>query len=75
MGYFLDRFGWGVWVSVIIPFSVIGAVLMLTLWTTQKEPRADAAEGALIFHIPAATFAEDVRRAKIGSRKRPACEN
>ena len=37
MGYFLDRFGWGVWVYLIIPFSVIGAVLMLTLWN--QTPR------------------------------------
>jgi OPA family glycerol-3-phosphate transporter-like MFS transporter len=32
LGYFLDRYGWGVWVYLIIPFSVIGALLMLTLW-------------------------------------------
>jgi OPA family glycerol-3-phosphate transporter-like MFS transporter len=32
LGWFLDRFGWGVWVYLIIPFSIIGAVLMLTLW-------------------------------------------
>ena len=49
MGYFLDRFGWGVWVYLIIPFSVIGAVLMLTLWnqTPRPQPRADAEERAL----------------------------
>jgi OPA family glycerol-3-phosphate transporter-like MFS transporter len=32
LGYFLDRFGWGVWAYLIIPFSLIGAVLMLTVW-------------------------------------------
>jgi OPA family glycerol-3-phosphate transporter-like MFS transporter len=32
LGYFLDKFGWGVWVYLIMPFSLIGAVLMLTLW-------------------------------------------
>ncbi len=32
LGYFLDRWGWGSWVFLIIPFSLIGAVLMLTLW-------------------------------------------
>ena len=39
LGYFLDRFGWGVWVYLLIPFSVIGAGLMLTLWnqTPQKN--------------------------------------
>ena len=39
LGYFLDRFGWGVWVYLIVPFSIIGAGLMLTLWnqTPQKN--------------------------------------
>jgi len=39
LGYFLDKWGWGVWVYLIIPFSVIGAALMITLWnqTPQKN--------------------------------------
>jgi len=32
LGYFLDRWGWGAWVYLIIPFSIIGGALMLTLW-------------------------------------------
>ena len=32
LGYFLDKFGWGVWTYLLIPFSLIGAGLMLTLW-------------------------------------------
>lgn len=32
LGYFLDRFGWGIWTWSIIPFSVIGALLMTRLW-------------------------------------------
>jgi len=32
LGYFLDKYGWGVWVYLIIPFSIIGASLMLRLW-------------------------------------------
>jgi OPA family glycerol-3-phosphate transporter-like MFS transporter len=47
LGYFLDKFGWGVWVYLIIPFSVIGAVLMLTLWnqTPQKNREHMARKG------------------------------
>ena len=39
LGYLLDKFGWGAWVYMIIPFSIIGAILMLTLWnqTSQKN--------------------------------------
>lgn len=32
LGHFLDKYGWGIWTMSIIPFSVIGAVLMITLW-------------------------------------------
>jgi OPA family glycerol-3-phosphate transporter-like MFS transporter len=32
LGGLLDKYGWGVWTWSIIPFSAIGAVLMLTLW-------------------------------------------
>lgn len=39
LGYFLDKFGWGGWTYMIIPFSVAGGILMLTLWnqTPQKN--------------------------------------
>ncbi len=39
LGHFLDRFGWGSWVYLLIPFSCIGALLMLLLWnqTPQKN--------------------------------------
>jgi OPA family glycerol-3-phosphate transporter-like MFS transporter len=32
LGGVLDRFGWGVWTWMIIPFSAIGALLMTRLW-------------------------------------------
>ncbi|MDE2038570.1 MAG: MFS transporter [Elusimicrobia bacterium] len=32
LGAMLDKFGWGAWTLMIVPFSIIGAVLMLTLW-------------------------------------------
>ena len=32
LGHFLDTLGWGVWTWMLIPFSVIGALLMTRLW-------------------------------------------
>jgi len=32
LGGVLDRFGWSVWTWSIVPFSLIGALLMTTLW-------------------------------------------
>ncbi len=32
LGGLLDRFGWGSWVFFLVPFSLIGALLMLKLW-------------------------------------------
>ena len=32
LGGILDKYGWGCWTYMIIPFSMIGAILMTTLW-------------------------------------------
>ena len=32
MGGLLDKFGWGAWTYMIIPFSAIGGLLMIRLW-------------------------------------------
>ncbi len=32
LGGLLDKHGWGIWTYAIMPFSLIGAVLMTTLW-------------------------------------------
>jgi len=32
LGHFLDRWGWGSWTLMIVPFSAIGALLMTRLW-------------------------------------------
>ena len=32
LGHYLDKFGWDVWTLLIIPFSLIGAVLMIRIW-------------------------------------------
>jgi OPA family glycerol-3-phosphate transporter-like MFS transporter len=49
MGLLLDRYGWGAWAPSMIGFSVIGAILMLTLWNARPRPRVatvDAPEPA-----------------------------
>jgi OPA family glycerol-3-phosphate transporter-like MFS transporter len=32
MGHYLDKWGWGSWTYMIMPFSLIGALLMTRLW-------------------------------------------
>ena len=32
LGHFLDKLGWDVWTLMIVPFSLIGAILMIRLW-------------------------------------------
>jgi OPA family glycerol-3-phosphate transporter-like MFS transporter len=32
MGHFLDKWGWGSWTYMIMPFSLMGALLMTRLW-------------------------------------------
>ncbi len=47
LGHFLDQWGWGAWTWMIMPFSLIGAVLMLRLWNeTPMRPRAEEARQA-----------------------------
>jgi OPA family glycerol-3-phosphate transporter-like MFS transporter len=42
LGAGIDRFGWGAWTWILMPFSAVGALLMLTLWndTPQKARRS-----------------------------------
>ena len=40
MGWLLENFGWGVWGPSMIGFSVIGAILMLTLWNARPSRHA-----------------------------------
>lgn len=46
LGGALDRFGWPVWTWMIIPFSVVGALLMTTLWNETPLKKKRAAEAA-----------------------------
>jgi len=32
LGHFLDTLGWGAWTFMLMPFSLIGAILMIRLW-------------------------------------------
>ena len=32
LGHYLDTLGWGAWTWMIMPFSLLGAVLMVRLW-------------------------------------------
>jgi MFS transporter, OPA family, glycerol-3-phosphate transporter len=41
LGWVLDRFGWGAWAWAPIPFALIGAALIATLWNV--TPRGSAA--------------------------------
>jgi MFS transporter, OPA family, glycerol-3-phosphate transporter len=48
LGGALDRFGWSAWTWMIIPFSVVGAVLMTRLW--HETPLRQAAGAAHAGH-------------------------
>lgn len=39
MGAMIDHFGWGAWTWCIVPFSFIGALLMLKLWNAKPRPK------------------------------------
>ncbi len=42
LGGVLDTYGWGVWTWMIIPFSVMGAILMTRLWNETPLKKAAA---------------------------------
>jgi OPA family glycerol-3-phosphate transporter-like MFS transporter len=47
LGHFLDRWGWGAWTYMIMPFSLIGAILMTRLWNeSPMRARARSREAA-----------------------------
>ncbi len=50
LGGMLDKYGWSIWTYMIIPFSIIGGILMLRLWNEtplKRAPAATAKESAL----------------------------
>ncbi|MEI7529783.1 MAG: MFS transporter [Elusimicrobiota bacterium] len=44
MGHFLDKWGWGSWTYMIMPFSLAGALLMTRLWNAVPLNRPDTGE-------------------------------
>jgi OPA family glycerol-3-phosphate transporter-like MFS transporter len=60
MGKLLDEYGWGVWTYSIVPFSVIGAILMLRIWNESplkarkgEEPPRSSEEPQIPLHAKA----------------------
>ena len=49
LGHFLDRLGWGVWTYMIMPFALVGALLMTRLWN-ETPLRRPAGSGAAAGH-------------------------
>ncbi|MBI4851936.1 MAG: MFS transporter [Acidobacteria bacterium] len=39
LGLIIDKYGWGVWTYTIIPFSIIGGILMLTIWNAKPQKK------------------------------------
>ena len=35
LGAGLDKFGWSAWTYMIVPFSLIGAIMMLRVWNAK----------------------------------------
>lgn len=50
MGHYLDKWGWGSWTYMIMPFSLIGALLMTRLWN--ETPLARKSEALAEEHRP-----------------------
>ncbi|MBI5203062.1 MAG: MFS transporter [Elusimicrobia bacterium] len=46
LGGLLDKYGWGMWTYMIVPFSAIGALLMTTLWNTTPKNTKISLKGA-----------------------------
>ncbi|GAC1521872.1 MAG: hypothetical protein NVS3B10_22460 [Polyangiales bacterium] len=40
LGYVLKRWHWGVWTYSLMPFSLIGALLMLLIWNARPSRSA-----------------------------------
>ena len=38
LGWLLKNYHWGIWTWALVPFSAIGALLMLTIWNAKPSP-------------------------------------
>jgi OPA family glycerol-3-phosphate transporter-like MFS transporter len=46
LGSLIDKLGWSAWTWMIMPFSLIGGCLMLTLWNaTPKNTKVEIKQG------------------------------
>ena len=43
LGALLDRYKWGIWPHVLVPFSIVGGLLMLRLWNARPDNAAKSA--------------------------------
>jgi OPA family glycerol-3-phosphate transporter-like MFS transporter len=43
LGHLLDHYGWGIWTYMIIPFSIIGIILMFSIWNAKPQPKGASA--------------------------------
>ncbi|MCX5786504.1 MAG: MFS transporter [Elusimicrobia bacterium] len=48
MGHFLDKWGWGSWTYMIMPFSLMGALLMTRLWNETPLKRTPDVEAPIL---------------------------
>ncbi len=39
LGLIIDKYGWGVWTYCIIPFSIMGGLLMLRIWNAKPQKK------------------------------------
>jgi MFS transporter, OPA family, glycerol-3-phosphate transporter len=46
MGYVIDHFGWSVWQWVPIPFAILGAIILATLWNVSPSRKVAAPAAA-----------------------------
>ena len=39
LGYLIKTYGWGIWTYSIIPFAIMGGLLMLRIWNAKPGPK------------------------------------
>ena len=37
LGLLIKKYGWSIWTPTLVPFSIAGGLLMLTLWNAKPE--------------------------------------
>ncbi|MEJ2637149.1 MAG: MFS transporter [Calditrichia bacterium] len=39
LGFLIDKFGWGSWAYMLIPFGIVGLILNITIWNVMPKSR------------------------------------